>query len=69
MTDHPTFTSPDFSTILAASIHDMKNSLGVICGLIHNLKQANEVPKSELAQLEFEAKSRLGGGKVSLFIP
>jgi len=47
----------------------MKNSLGVICGLIHNLKQVNEVPKSELAQLEFEAKNRLGGGKVSLFIP
>jgi len=56
MTDLPTITSPDFSAILAASIHDMKNSLGVICGLIQNLKQANEVPKPELAQLEFEAR-------------
>jgi len=56
MTMRSAINPPDFSAILASSIHDMKNSLGVICGLIQSLKQRNEVPKQELAQLESEAE-------------
>jgi len=48
----------DFSTILASSIHDMKNSLGVVLSsldeLVHGLGDA--LPPAQLAKLQWEAK-------------
>jgi len=47
-----------FSTILASSIHDMKNSLGVVLSsldeLVHGLGDA--LPPPQLAKLQWEAK-------------
>jgi len=50
----PTLSVPDFSAILASSIHDMKISLSTICDLINQLSQSN-ADNAQLMQLEFEA--------------
>jgi signal transduction histidine kinase len=45
-----------FPTILASTVHDIKNSLGTLSGLIHELAQKQPQEKSEdFRQLEFEA--------------
>ncbi len=63
-------TSPinNFPTILAASIHDIKNSLSTVCELIGQLAKldgAAETP--EFRQLEFEA-SRMNNSLMQLLI-
>jgi len=57
-------SSVDFSAILASSIHDMKNSLGIICDLISQLKKTNTENKN-IIQLEFEA-NRMNNSLVQL---
>lgn len=65
MPDSSVTLSPiDFSTILAISIHDMKNSLGTIRELVQHLKQAN-IPDKNLMQLEFET-SRMNNNLMQL---
>jgi len=49
-----TLSVPDFSAILASSIHDMKISLSTIRDLISQLNQSN-ADNAQLMQLEFEA--------------
>jgi len=57
-------TPISFSAILGSSIHDVKNSLGVISELIRQLKQTNTANK-HIMQLEFEA-SRMNNSLVQL---
>ena len=54
----------DFASILAASVHDMKKSLGTIRDLIKQLKQSN-TPDNNLMQVEFEA-SRMNNSLMHL---
>ncbi|MCF7969897.1 MAG: HAMP domain-containing histidine kinase [Methylococcaceae bacterium] len=57
-------TPINFSAILGSSIHDVKNSLGVISELIQQLKQTNTANK-HIMQLEFEA-SRMNNSLIQL---
>jgi len=47
-----------FSTILASSIHDMKNSLGVVLSSLDELVRnvGDALPSAQLAKLQWEAK-------------
>ena len=47
-----------FSTILASSIHDMKNSLGVVLSSLDELMQSvgDALPPAQLSKLQWEAK-------------
>ncbi len=59
-----TIAATDFASILAASVHDMKNSLCTIRDLIQQLKQSNTTD-NQLMQLEFEA-SRMNNSLMHL---
>jgi len=62
-------TSPiDFSTILATSIHDMKNSLGIMTGLVQRKLNEQSPPYDpDIVQLEFEA-NRLSNSLMQLLV-
>jgi len=61
---HSQVSPISFSAILGSSIHDVKNSLGVISELIQQLKQTNTENK-HILQLEFEA-SRMNNNLIQL---
>jgi len=63
MTPSPV-TPISFSAVLGSSIHDVKNSLGVISELIQQLKKTNTENK-HILQLEFEA-SRMNNNLIQL---
>jgi len=50
--------SIDFSTILASTIHDVKNSLGIVLSSLDELIQAvgDALPADQLSKLQYEAK-------------
>ncbi len=55
MTAHPK-QSALFPTILASTVHDIKNSLGTLLGQIHQLAQQQDLNQNQdFQQLEFEA--------------
>lgn len=57
-----------FPTLLASTVHDIKNSLGTLQGLIQQLSQKPELSQDpELHQLEFEA-SRINHSLVQLLV-
>ena len=51
-------TSIDFSTILASTIHDVKNSLGVVLDSLDELVEiaGDSLPADKLGKLQYEAK-------------
>ena len=58
----------DFPAILASSVHEMKNSLSTIQGLISKLaKQNTDAENREFVQLEFEA-NRMNNNLMQLLI-
>ena len=60
--------SIDFSTILATSIHDMKNSLGIMTGLVQRKLNEQSPPYDpDIVQLEFEA-NRLSNSLMQLLV-
>lgn len=63
------FHEIDFSTILAASVHDMKNSVGMLIasleGVMDDMPPANEVQSRRFSTLHYEA-SRISGDLVQL---
>jgi K+-sensing histidine kinase KdpD len=57
-----------FPTILASTVHDIKNSLGTLSGLIHELAQKQPLEQSEdFRQLEFEA-NRINNSLMQLLV-
>ena len=61
-------THLDFSAILAASIHDMKNSLGTMMSLIEAQLNSQEPPYDpDTVQMEFEA-NRLNNNLMQLLV-
>ncbi len=62
MADTP---SLDFSTILASTVHDMKNSIGMLMHQINQLQMAIPAEQADLGQLHFEA-SRLNNYLIQL---
>ncbi|HMU67097.1 MAG TPA: sensor histidine kinase, partial [Cellvibrionaceae bacterium] len=59
----------DFSLVLAASVHDMKNSIGMLIGsleqVIDELPPVNDVQAQHFNTLQYEA-SRINGELVQL---
>lgn len=51
-------TSIDFSTILASTIHDVKNSLGIVLDSLDDLVETadDSLPADKLGKLQYEAK-------------
>ncbi len=60
---------PDFSTILASSVHDMKNSLGMLLNslddIVASTPPANEQQAKQFSILQYEA-SRINGELIKL---
>lgn len=57
-----------FPTLLASTVHDIKNSLGTLSGLVHQLTQKPELSQDpDLHQLEFEA-SRINHSLMQLLV-
>jgi len=61
--------SPDFSTILASSVHDMKNSIGMLIASVETILEEytpqNEQQKKHFKTLQYEA-SRINGELIQL---
>ncbi len=62
-------SGPDFSTILASSVHDMKNSLGMLLNsldeIVATTPPANEQQAKQFSVLQYEA-SRINGELIKL---
>lgn len=57
-----------FPIILASTVHDIKNSLGTLLGLIHNLSLNQSVEQTDvIRQLEFEA-NRINHSLIQLLV-
>ncbi len=70
MTDQPEEQEgPDFSTVLASSVHDMKNSLGMLLNsldeIVAAVVPANDEQARQFATLQYEA-SRINGELIKL---
>ncbi len=57
----------NFSTLLASSVHDMKNSLGAIREMIQQLSKRDEGLNQDVIQLEFES-NRMNNSLMQLLV-
>jgi len=61
----------NFSTLLASSIHDMKNSVGMLLLSLHNVVEQsppqNDQQKAQFSQLEYEA-TRINNDLIQLLV-
>lgn len=55
MKTNQTSSAVDFSLILASSVHDMKNSLGMVINSIQELASKDKHPSAQIKTLEYEA--------------